>query len=192
ELGWLDDHRILRVLGAGGMAIVFEAEDTQLHRTVALKVLRPDLLDDDEVTHQRFLREARVVASLPHDHIVTVYQVGEANGVPYLTMERLSGQSLEDRLKKDRCLPLADAWRTAREAAEGLVVAHARGLVPRDIKPANIWLEERDGRFFRVKLIDFGIARAMEANTGLTGTGQVLGTPLYMAPEQAAGKSVDG
>src|SRR5262249_39144115 len=89
-------------------------------------------------------------------------------------------------------LPLADALRIAREAAEGLVVAHARGLVHRDIKPANIWLEERDGRFFRVKLIDFGIARAMEANTGLTGTGHVLGTPLYMAPEQAPGRSVDG
>lgn len=190
ELGWLDEFRIVGVLGQGGMSIVFDAEDTALHRNVALKVLRPDC--SDPVTQQRFLREARLLASLPHDHIVSVYQVGDAHGIPYLTMERLAGQSLEARLKADRWLPLAESLRIAREAAEGLAVAHDKGLVHRDIKPGNIWLEARPGRLARIKLLDFGIARVVAKNDGLTSHGQVLGTPMFMAPEQAAGLPVDG
>lgn len=190
ELGWLDEFRIVGVLGQGGMAIVFDAEDTNLHRYVALKVLRPDC--SDAVTQQRFLREARLLASLPHDHIVTVFQVGDAHGIPYLTMERLVGELLETRLKADRWLPLAEALRIAREAAEGLAVAHDKGLVHRDVKPANIWLESRSGRPPRIKLLDFGIARMVAPHSGLTFHGQILGTPMFMAPEQAAGVPVDG
>ncbi|MFO0876715.1 MAG: bifunctional serine/threonine-protein kinase/ABC transporter substrate-binding protein [Gemmataceae bacterium] len=189
ELGWLDDHRILGVLGEGGMSLVFDAEDTLLHRRVALKVLRPQI--NDPTTRERFLREGRLVAGLPHEHIVTIFQVGEANGVPYLTMENLEGESLESRLERDHWLPLPDAIAYAREAAEGLVVAHEAGLVHRDIKPANIWLESRNGVFQRVKLIDFGIARRVLQDSNLTTAGQILGTPMYMAPEQAAGRPVD-
>ncbi|MFO0846243.1 MAG: transporter substrate-binding protein [Gemmataceae bacterium] len=190
ELGWLDGHRILGLLGEGGISIVFDAEDTQLGRRVALKVLRPRM--SDPVTRERFLREARLIAGLPHEHIVTVFRVGEENGVPYLTMERLEGASLEDRLRRDRWLPLAEALALTREAAEGLIVAHEAGLVHRDIKPANLWLETRGSRFRRVKLIDFGIARMVNQDAGLTATGQVLGTPMYMSPEQASGSPVDG
>ncbi len=190
ELGWLDEHRILGVLGEGGMSIVFDAEDTRLHRRVALKVLKPGR--SDPTTRERFLREGRVLASLPHEHIVTVYQVGEANGISYLTMERLEGCSLKDRLERDRWLPVAEALAFTREAAEGLVAAHEAGLVHRDIKPANLWLEQRQGRFRLVKVIDFGIARQVNEDAGLTSAGQVLGTPMYMAPEQARGWPVDG
>jgi urea transport system substrate-binding protein len=190
ELGRLDGHKVFGLLGEGGMALVFDAEDTTLGRRVALKVLRPHMADP--TTRERFLREARLIAGLPHDHIVTVFRVGEAGGVPYLTMERLEGMSLEDRLKRDRWLPLAEALALTREAAEGLIVAHDAGLVHRDIKPANLWLEARQGRFRRVKLIDFGIARRVNQDSNLTTTGQVLGTPMYMAPEQAMGKPVDG
>src|SRR5262245_5886641 len=184
ELGWLGEHRVLGVLGEGGMSVVFDAEDVALHRRVALKVLKPKVLDP--VTRERFLREARVLAQLPPEHIVTVHQVGEANGVPYLSLERLEGESLQARLQRDRWLPVA------REAAEGLGVAHEKGLVHRDLKPANLWLEGRNGRFRRVKLIDFGIARVLtQEGAALTMTGAVLGTPGYMAPEQAAGLPAD-
>src|SRR5262249_29085360 len=141
---------------------------------------------------ERFLREARVLAQLPPEHIVTVHQVGEANGVPYLSLERLEGESLEARLQRDRWLPVGEALQLAREAAEGLGGAHEKGLVHRDVNPANLWLEGRNGRFRRVKLIDFGIARVLtQERAALTMTGAVLGTPGYMAPEQAAGLPAD-
>jgi urea transport system substrate-binding protein len=190
ELGRLEGHRITGVLGEGGMSIVFDAEDLNLHRPVALKVLRASA--NDPTTRERFLREARLLASLPHDHIVTVYHVAEGNGIPFLTMERLQGCSLADRLDRDRWLPVAEALALTREAAEGLAVAHEAGLVHRDIKPANLWLEERNGRFRRVKVIDFGIARQLNQDPGLTASGVVVGTPMYMAPEQARGWPVDG
>jgi urea transport system substrate-binding protein len=199
DLGWMDGHRILGILGEGGMSIVFDAEDDLLHRRVALKVLRPNLVDP--LMRERFLREGRVLAAMPHDHIVAVYQVGEHQGVPYLTMERLEGQSLEDRLKRDKWLALGEALQITLEAAEGLQVAHERNLVHRDIKPSNIWLESRGGRSpqgtvgekaTRVKIIDFGIVRVPQQDEGLTRVGQVLGTPLFMAPEQAAGEPLDG
>jgi urea transport system substrate-binding protein len=190
ELGWLGGHRVLGVLGEGGMSVVFDAEDPALHRRVALKVLKPKILDP--VTRERFLREARVLAQLPPEHIVTVHQVGEANGVPYLALERLEGESLDSRLRRDRWLPVGEAVQLARQAAEGLEVAHEKGLVHRDVKPANLWLEGRDGRVRRVKLIDFGIARVLtQDGAGLTMMGSTLGTPGYMAPEQAAGLPAD-
>lgn len=192
EFGWLGDYRVLRVLGFGGMGVVFEAEDTVLHRPVALKVLRPDLGGDPE-SRERFLREARAAAGLLSDHIVTVYQVGETGSVPYLVMEFLHGESLQTRIERQSRLDVSTAVTIARDTAAGLAAAHARGMIHRDIKPANLWLESDGpgGRFRRVKILDFGLARRARGETSLTATGLVVGTPHYMAPEQASGLELD-
>lgn len=187
ELGRLGGYRVLKVLGAGGMAIVFEAEDPGLRRRVALKAMIPTLAVNP-AARQRFLREARAVAALQHPHIVPVYQVGEDRGVLFLAMPLLQGETLEDRLQKSGRLPTADVLRIGREVAAGLAVAHSRGLIHRDVKPANVWLEGTGGV---VKLLDFGVARDSADSADLTETGTVLGTPSYMAPEQARGEPAD-
>jgi hypothetical protein len=137
------------------------------------------------------------MAAIKHAHVATIYQVGEDRGVPFLAMELLEGESLDGRLKRESKLPAAEVLRIGREAAEGLAAAHARGLVHRDVKPANIWLETRDGEpggsspRDHVKLLDFGLARAADGDAGLTASGMAVGTPAYMAPEQAQGDPVD-
>lgn len=191
ELGRLGQFRILRVMGQGGMGVVFEAEDSSLDRRVALKCLRPEVASS--AIRKRFLQEARIAASLPHEHIVTIYQVGEENNVPYYAMECLRGESVHDRLNREGWLPIGEALRIAREAAEGLQAAHSRGLIHRDVKPANVWLEfdQPGAPIRRVCLLDFGIARAMDTDEQLTQLGHIVGTPSYMSPEQAAGNPVD-
>jgi hypothetical protein len=188
ELGRLGPYRILAILGHGGMGVVYKAEDTQLERLVALKAMLPGLAAS-AANRQRFLREARAAAKIEHDHIVTIYQVGEDRGVPFLAMPLLQGESLNERLQREPRLSVAEILRISRETAEGLAAAHERGLIHRDIKPANLWLEANSGR---VKLLDFGLARAAAENSHLTATGAILGTPAYMSPEQASGKGVDG
>ncbi|HWA97955.1 MAG TPA: transporter substrate-binding protein [Pirellulales bacterium] len=191
EIGRLGTYRVLRLIGQGGMGTVFEAEDSVLKRRVAIKVLR--IFDADDTARQRFLQEARIVASLNSNRIVRIYQIGETAGCPYLVMELLLGQSLETLLDNNGSLPLGDALRIAREVAEGLDVAHTHGLVHRDIKPANIWLEHSGQEGAQdVKLLDFGIARRAAAQTQMTIEGSAVGTPGYMSPEQAAGETVDG
>ncbi len=188
ELGRLGPYRVLKVLGTGAMGVVFQADDPHLRRAVALKVMRPSLASSPEF-HRRFLREARLAGAIEHEHIVTVYQVGEDRGVPYLAMQLLRGETLEDRLRQTGGrLPLPEVLRIGREIAEGLAAAHARGLVHRDIKPANVWLEEGRGR---VRIVDFGLARGNEPDAQFTQAGAVIGTPAYMAPEQASGAAVD-
>ena len=187
ELGRLLHFRILDVLGAGGMGIVFKAEDGQLNRTVALKVMRPSLAIDPEAK-QRFRREAMAVAAFEHDHIVTVYQVEEDNGIPFFSMQWLEGESLRDRLRREGKLAPPEALRITREVTAGLIEAHGRGLLHRDIKPDNIWLQGPNGR---VKILDFGLVRSIEERSSLTHSGTILGTPEYMAPEQACGETVD-
>jgi serine/threonine protein kinase len=189
ELGRLGPYLIRRTLGTGAMGIVFEAEDVSLKRRVALKVMKPSLAAQAEF-HRRFLREAQLAAAIDHEHIVTIYQVGEDRGIPFLAMKLLQGEALEDRLKRlGGRLPLAEVLRIGREIAEGLAAAHERGLVHRDIKPANIWLEEgRD----HVKIVDFGLARGTGTDAHFTQAGAVIGTPSYMAPEQANAEEVDG
>src|SRR5207248_6897379 len=155
ELGRLGQYRILKQLGQGGMGVVFQAEDRQLRRLVALKVMRPDLAAQDQA-RARFLREARAAAALKHDHIVTIYQVGDDRGVPFLAMEFLAGKSLEEWLRPDRRASIPEAITIAKQIARGLAAAHATGLIHRDIKPANLWLEAPRGR---VKILDFGLAR---------------------------------
>ncbi len=188
ELGRLAHYRVLKELGRGGMGAVFLAEDVHLGRRVALKVMLPAVAAQD-AAKLRFVREAQAVAKLRHDHVVTVYQAGEDNGVPFLAMELLAGKSLDDWLRPDRRATPGQAVTIGNQIARGLAAAHAAGLVHRDIKPANVWLEAPRGR---VKLLDFGLARgAGGGDPGLTGTGAILGTPAYMAPEQARGQPLD-
>jgi formylglycine-generating enzyme required for sulfatase activity/serine/threonine protein kinase len=188
ELGRLGGFRVLRLLGEGGMGLVLEAEDPGLKRRVALKVMRPEVATHPQA-RERFLREARATAALTHDHVITIHQVGEDNGVPFLAMSLLKGETLEARLQREGRLPIPEVVRIGREIAEGLVAAHAAGLVHRDVKPANVWLEAPKGR---VKLLDFGLARAQTTTDRLTRTHVVLGTPAYLAPEQASGKAEPG
>src|SRR5262249_54477634 len=155
---------------------------------VALKVMKPSLAANAEF-HRRFLREARLAAAIDHEHIVTVYQVGEDCGVPFLAMQLLRGHTLEHRIARaGGPLPLPEVLRIGKEMADGLAAAHAGGLVHRDIKRANVWLEEGKGR---VRILDFGLARGTEPDAQFTHAGTVIGTPAYMAPEQASGRIVD-
>jgi WD40 repeat protein len=169
------------------MGIVFQAEDQVLGRPVALKVMQPSAADD-LVSRARFLREAKAVAAVEHDHIVTIHHVGEDGGVPFIAMPLLQGESLEARLDREGRLPVADVLRIGREVALGLGAAHQKGLIHRDIKPANIWLEGESGR---VKLLDFGLARPTGGSAHLTQRGFVVGTPHYMSPEQSRGLPLD-
>jgi hypothetical protein len=197
ELGRLDNFRVLDVIGQGGMGVVLHAEDTVLGRAVAIKVMNPSLLAAGGA-RERFLREARSAARINHPHVVTIHHVGEEKGAPFLVMPLLQGESLADRLRREGRLPSTDVVRIGREAAEGLAAAHACGLVHRDVKPANLWLESvSDGPGpsatpFTVKVLDFGLARADRQDKALTQEGMLLGTPQYMAPEQWRGKAVDG
>lgn len=187
EIGRLGPYRVLAVLGRGGMGVVFRAHDPALDRIVALKAMLPGT-SAVPAASERFLREARASAALKHPHIVTIFQVGEDRGVPFLAMEFLEGEPLDDRINREDRLPLAEILRVGREAALGLAAAHARGLVHRDIKPANLWLE---GPSRHVKILDFGLARAQADQARLTQSGLIVGTPAYMAPEQAEGKPAD-
>ena len=189
ELGWLAHFRVLKLLGQGGMGMVFHAEDSKLKRAVALKVIRPDRSND---THRkRLLREARACARVEvTDHIVTIYDVGEEKGIPFIAMQYLKGMPLSQWLiKQGRRLALRDVLRIGREVASGLAVAHSHGLIHRDIKPANLWLEAPSGR---VKILDFGLARPVEEDDSdeITQVGHVVGTPGYLAPEQVDGGDI--
>ncbi|MBA4188186.1 MAG: hypothetical protein C0467_09240 [Planctomycetaceae bacterium] len=188
KLGKLGSFGIIRVVGRGGMGVVLHAYDPCLARDVAVKVIDPRLANN-EVARQRFCREARAAAAVTHDNLVAVHQVDEdeASGLPYLVMQLINGESLEQRLKRVGKLPPVEVARLGMQAAAGLAAAHAGGLIHRDIKPGNILLEAPSDR---VKLTDFGLARAVE-DVKLTRTGFVAGSPLYMAPEQARGDDVD-
>jgi serine/threonine-protein kinase len=181
---------LLRELGGGGMSRVFLAEETALGRSVVIKVLPADLAAG--VNAGRFRREIQVAARLRHPHIIPLLSAGEAGGVVFYTMPFIHGESLESRLERSGPLSVDEAVHLAEEVADALDYAHRQGVVHRDIKPANILLE--DGH---AVVADFGIARAVSEaaapTTGaLTATGQILGTPLYMSPEQGSGDDVDG
>ena len=180
-------YRIVRLLGRGGMGAVFLAREQALERLVAIKVL-PKASAADEETRQRFRREARTAAGLSHANIVPLHGFGEIEGLLYLVMGFVSGESLRDRLKRDQRLPEQEARRILADVAEALASAHRHNVVHRDVKPDNILIEDETGRAF---LADFGIAKGLDGGEELTQLGQVVGTPLYMSPEQAAGKDVD-
>ena len=179
-----DRYRIERELGRGGMATVYLAEDIKHHRKVAIKVLRPELAA--VIGAQRFLTEIKTTANLQHPHILALHDSGEAEGVVFYVMPYVEGESLRDRLTREHQLPVDEAVRIAREVADALDYAHRHGVIHRDIKPENILLH--DGR---VQVADFGIALAVSRSDGgtrITETGMSLGTPHYMAPEQAMGE----
>ena len=180
-------YEIEREIGRGGMATVYRARDTHHERPVALKVLHAEL--SESLGAERFQREIRVAASLQHPHILSVYDSGSTDGYLWFTMPFVEGESLRDRLTRERQLPVADAVRITREVALALDYAHRKGVIHRDIKPENILLI--DGQ---AMVADFGIARALDsAGEMLTGTGMIIGTPAYMSPEQAAGDTaIDG
>jgi serine/threonine-protein kinase len=183
-----DRYRLERELGAGGMATVYLAEDLRHHRKVAIKVLRPELAS--AVGPERFLREIETTANLRHPHILPLYDSGEAEGFLFYVMPLVEGESLRDRLNREKQLPIDDALRITREVADALSYAHSRGVIHRDIKPENILLESG-----HAVVADFGIAKAISAAGGqtLTQTGVAIGTPQYMSPEQASGESdLDG
>jgi len=180
-------YRIERLLGKGGMGQVFLAHDLALEREVAIKVLPPDVVQDDQVV-RRFQQEAKTAAKLDHPNIIPIYRVESEGGLNYFVMKYISGTSLEDLLDKKEPLPVPEIQRILWEAACALGHAHQRGVVHRDVKPANIMFDH-DGR---VMLTDFGISKALQAATGLTATGMIIGTPHYMAPEQGKGAPVDG
>jgi serine/threonine protein kinase len=201
EIGRLGAYRVLQVLGAGGMGVVFKAEDTGLARLVAVKAMLSTVAKKTSA-RERFLREARAAAALKHDHVVGIFQVGEDRGIPYFAMEFLEGESLDDCLKRDGPLPLEEVLRIGREIADGLGAAHDRDMIHRDIKPGNVWLEKRSVRrkdgaadattkaTARVKILDFGLARGVD-DASITRAGAVMGTPAYMPIEQAKGERVD-
>lgn len=194
----LAEFRIVGRLGAGGMGTVYLAEELALGRQVALKVIRPRHAADP-VVRARFLREARAMAAVVHDHVMPILRVGEfpggelpAGGV-YLTMPILPGETLAERLTRaNGRLPEDEVLEIARQAAQGLAALHAAGLVHRDLKPSNLWLEARPpGQPPRVRILDLGLARGSERPGELSLTSAIVGTPGYMAPEQAAGEPVD-
>ena len=178
-------YEVKELLGRGGMGAVFLAQDRTLERLVAVKVLPPELSHDQSFV-RRFEREARTAAKLDHPNIVPIFEVETGKDVNYFIMKQVKGQSLETLLSGQ--VPLEDCQRIVWEAARALGHAHQRGVIHRDIKPANLMIDE-DGR---TMLTDFGISKAMQTATQVTGTGQIIGTPFYMSPEQAKGLEIDG
>jgi predicted Ser/Thr protein kinase len=176
-----------RELVGGGMSRVFVGRETALGRRIVLKVLPPEMATEEPVT--RFRREAVLAARLQHPHIVPVYSVGEVDDLQYYTMPFIDGESLRARLERQHALPAVDARRVLREIGGALACAHRHGVVHRDVKPENIFIERATQRAL---LADFGVALALDEPEGVTQVGTTVGTPAYMSPEQVDGRRVDG
>jgi tRNA A-37 threonylcarbamoyl transferase component Bud32/FlaG/FlaF family flagellin (archaellin) len=186
-------YRLEEQIGRGGMAVVYRAIDTRLDRSVALKVLAPELVRD-EAFRQRFIRESRAAAAVDHPCIIPVFDAGETDGVLFIAMRFVAGRDVRSLLDRDGTLP---AWRTVTiidQVASALDAAHDRGLVHRDVKPANMLLDTGgpSGQFDHVYLSDFGLTKHSLSTSSLTGSGQFLGTLDYIAPEQIEGRTIDG
>jgi eukaryotic-like serine/threonine-protein kinase len=180
----LGRYRLLERIGGGATSLVYAAHDEAMDRKVALKMIVADLEDEKE-TRERFYREAKVTSQLLHPNIVTMLDVGEDQGHPYIVMELLDGWPLGEYLSREPSRPLATNLDLIKQLCAGLQAAHEHGVVHRDIKPSNLFVQ-RDGG---LKILDFGLAR-LHAST-LTAMGQIVGTPDFMSPEQAAGEKVD-
>ena len=185
-LGRIGRYEVERLIGTGGMGVVFKAFDTELNRPVAVKLLTPYLAGSG-AARKRFAREARAAAAVVHEHVVAIHNVETDGEVPFLVMQYVPGESLQSRLDREGALDVCEILRIGMQTAAGLAAAHAQGLVHRDVKPPNVLLEKGVERSL---LTDFGLARASD-DASLTRTGHHLGTPQYMSPEQARGDAVD-
>ena len=185
-LGRLGHYEVLEVVGKGGMGIVLRAFDEKLHRVVAIKVLAPECARDNSA-RQRFVREAQATAAVTHDNVIAIHGVESDGPIPYLIMQFIEGSTLQQKLDRTGPLPVKEVLRLGIQIADGLAAAHRHGLVHRDVKPANILLENC---IERVKITDFGLARAVD-DASVTQSGFIAGTPEYMSPEQANGEKVD-
>ncbi|MBZ0121294.1 MAG: serine/threonine protein kinase, partial [Sandaracinaceae bacterium] len=194
EPGALVDGRyqIVGALGEGGIGTVLVAEHVELRRRVALKVLQ-DPIGDDPTMRKRFEREARTLAAMQHPHIVAIIDYGIWSGMPYLVMELLEGRTLGDLLHEEGSLPQARALAIAHQMLRALGNAHSQGVIHRDLKPANVFLQALPDQQDHVKLLDFGFAKffGSAVSSMVTGDGMVVGTPSYMAPEQATSGPLD-
>ncbi len=185
-IGSLDGYPIRRVLGLGGMGVVFDAWDPRLHRTIAIKAMHPHLAANG-TARQRFVREARAAAAVVHSNVVAIHGVSADHDPPYLVMPLVAGETLQARIDQHGPLEIDSALRIASQIADGLAAAHAQGLIHRDIKPGNILLEHGTER---AMLTDFGVVRALNDAT-MTASGVIAGTPEFMSPEQANGDTLD-
>jgi eukaryotic-like serine/threonine-protein kinase len=187
DMGTMGKYRIQSIVGTGGMGIVFRAFEVPLNRTVAIKVPPPFLAASSHF-RQRFMSEARLAAAVSHQNVITIHAVDEHRGTPFLVMEYVDGETLKDKIQRKHPLPLEDILHISTQIAAGLAAAQSQGLIHRDIKPANILL---DNGIERVRIADFGLARAALDNSGMSSTGNFVGTPAYMSPEQVRGEQVD-
>ena len=181
-LHYFGDYELIKELGRGGMGVVYKARQISLNRPVALKLLKSDILASDD-ERRRFQNEAEAVALLDHPHIVPIFEVGEYDGRQYFSMKLVGGPSLEKKLADFAADPKAAAT-LVKTAAEAVHHAHQRGILHRDLKPSNILLDERGEPY----VTDFGLAKRVEGDSEMTVSGAILGTPPYMAPEQASGR----
>lgn len=186
-LGRLGRYEIERLVGSGGMGVVFKAYDSELHRSVAIKMLAPHL-SGSRSARERFAREARAAAAIVNDHVVPIHNVETEHATPYLVMQYVAGDSLQARLDRDGPLDVCEILRIGMQVATGLAAAHAQGLIHRDVKPSNIMLDENVARAL---LTDFGLARTQD-DAAVTRSGFHPGTPHYMSPEQVRGEELDG
>lgn len=195
----LGSYEVVLQIGAGGMGEVYQAHDTKLGRDVAIKVL-PQALEQDAERLARFQREAKMLAALNHPNIATIHGLEYSGSTHYLVMELVAGETLADRIKRDKAVPVEEALGIAKQIAEALEAAHEKGIIHRDLKPANVKVTPEG----KVKVLDFGLAKAFEGEAmtedmsnsptlsmAATMQGVILGTAAYMSPEQARGKSVD-
>src|SRR6202140_3513762 len=195
----LNSYEVVAQIGAGGMGEVYRGRDSKLGRDVAIKVL-PEAFAHDADRLSRFQREAKMLASLNDPNIATIYGLEQSGGTSYLVMELVSGETLQERVKRDGAVPVEEALTIAKQIAEALEAAHEKGIIHRDLKPANVKLTPEG----KVKVLDFGLAKDFEGDTSTedmansptlsqaaTMQGVILGTAAYMSPEQARGKAVD-
>ena len=184
KLTKIGKYEVIDLIGRGGMGVVYKATDPQLDRLVAIKMMTGGY-DDDPDLLKRFYREAQATASLQHPNIVTVYNLGDQDGSPYMVMQYLEGESRDAIISARRPLPVLEKIQIILDTCRGLSYAHERGIVHRDIKPGNIMVSKDGG----AKIVDFGIAHI--ASNTLTRTGQIMGSINYMSPEQINGEALD-